>query len=84
MHEETLGCLMCSERKERLVELGVDRLADALLELANQDDAADDLVERMIANPPENIKRFKAKLSGLKRSWRFIGWSESAGSARSL
>jgi hypothetical protein len=75
---------MNSERKQRLVELGVDRLADALLELASRDVAADDLVERMIATPHENIKRFKAKLSGLKRSRRFIGWGESAGFASEL
>ncbi|MEI6214977.1 MAG: DUF6880 family protein [Desulfuromonadales bacterium] len=75
---------MNSERKQRLLELGEDRLADALLELASCNDAADDLVERLIATPQENIKRFKAKLAGLKRSRRFIGWSESAGFARGL
>ena len=75
---------MGPERKERLVELGVDRLADALLELASRDDAADDLVERMIATPPENVGRFKAKLAGLKGRRHFIGWGESAGFAREL
>ncbi len=75
---------MSSGRKKRLVELGSDRLADALLELASHNDTADDLVERMIATPQENIKRFKAKLAGLKRSCRFIGWGESAGFAREL
>lgn len=75
---------MGPERKERLVELGVDRLADALLELASLNDAADDLVERMIATPLENVERFKAKLAGLKRRRRFIGWGESAGFAREL
>lgn len=75
---------MNSERKQRLLDLGEDRLADALLELASCNDAADDLVERMIATPQENIKRFKAKLAGLKRSRRFIGWGESSGFAREL
>jgi len=75
---------MSPEQKQRLIELGVDRLADALLELARRDDAADDLVGRMIATPQENVKRFKAKLSGLKRRRRFIGWGESAGFAREL
>jgi uncharacterized protein DUF6880 len=72
------------DKKHRLVELGADRLAEALLELTRLDDAADDLVERMIATPQENIKRFKSKLSGLKRSRRFIRWGESAGFAREL
>jgi len=75
---------MDSERKQRLMELGVDRLADALLELAHRDDAADDLVERIIATPQDNLSRFKAKLSGLNQSRRFIGWGESAGFAREL
>ena len=47
---------MNSERKQRLSELGADRLADALLELANSIDAADDLVKRMIATPKKDIK----------------------------
>lgn len=75
---------MESDRKQLLMDLGAERLAEALLELASGNDAADDLVERMIATPQENIKRFKAKLSGLKRSRRFIGWGESAGFARGL
>lgn len=75
---------MNPKRKQSLIDLGADRLADALLELAGRDDAADDLLERMIATPQENVKRFKAKLSGLKRRQRFIGWGESAGFAREL
>lgn len=75
---------MNPKRKQSLIELGADRLADALLELANHDDVADDLLERMIATPQENVKRFKAKLSGLKRRQRFVGWGESAGFAREL
>lgn len=71
-------------QEQKLIALGADRLADALLELASRDDAADDLLERMIATPQENVKRFKAKLSGLKRRQRFIGWGESAGFAREL
>lgn len=54
---------MGSERKQKLLELGADRLADALLELAGRDESADDLVGRMIATPQDNIGRFRAKLS---------------------
>lgn len=75
---------MAIDRKQRLLELGAERLADALLELAVRDGAADDLVERMIATPQENITRFKAKLSGCKSSRRFIRWGESAGFAREV
>lgn len=75
---------MDDQRKQQLSDLGAEALADALLELATHDEKADDLVERMIASPQENIRRFKAKLSGLKRSRRFIPWGESAYFAREL
>jgi hypothetical protein len=35
------------DRRQKLLNLGADRLADALLELAGSIDAADDLVERI-------------------------------------
>lgn len=75
---------MNTDRKERLAELGAERLADALLELAVRDDAADDLVERLLATPQENVERFKARLAAIKRSRRFIRWGESAAFAREL
>lgn len=75
---------MTDDRKSKLLALGAEALADALLSLADRDEAADDLVERMIALPEENIDRFKTKLSSLKRSRRFIGWGGSASFAREL
>ena len=75
---------MVDPRKEKLIALGADALADALLNLAVHSDEADDLIEQLIATPKENIQRFKRKLAGLKRRRRFIGWRESAGFAREL
>lgn len=75
---------MNENRKKRLVELGAEALANALLELAIQDDVVEDLVQRLISTPTENIKRFKAKLAAIKRSRRFISWGESGGFAREL
>jgi hypothetical protein len=81
----TAGAMIMNEnRKKRLIDLGAEALADALLELANFHHAADDLVERMIATPTENIYRFKLKLAGIKRSQGFVSWGESAGFAREL
>lgn len=37
-------------RKKRLLDLGAETLTDTLLELASQDDAAREKVERMIAS----------------------------------
>ena len=76
----TLG----SYRKQKLIDLGPDALADALLNLAVHSDEVDDLIEQLIATPKENVQRFKKKLSGLKRSRRFIDWREAAGFAREL
>lgn len=75
---------MDDDRKKRLLNLGAETLADALLELASQNDAASERVERIIASPVENIQRFKTKLAAIKRSRRFIRWGEAAGFAREL
>jgi len=72
------------KRKQKLMDLGASELSDALLELAALSDAADDLVERLIATPEENVQRFRKKIASLKRSRRFIGWGEAAHFARDL
>lgn len=75
---------MIDDRKQKLIDLGSDSLADALLNLAMHSDEADDLIEQLIATPTENVQRFKKKLSGLKRRKRFISWRESASFSREL
>ncbi|MBU4318201.1 MAG: hypothetical protein KKF30_13135 [Proteobacteria bacterium] len=75
---------MTNDRKQKLIDLGADALADALLDLAVHSEAADDLIERLIATPKENVQRFKKKLSSLKRSRRFIDWRGAAGFGREL
>ena len=75
---------MTETRKQKLIDLGPDALAEALLRLAVYYDEADDLIEQLIATPEGNVRRFKKKLSGLKHSWRFIDWRGAAGFAREL
>lgn len=75
---------MTNDRKTQLTNLGAEVLADALLEVAQYSSEAEELIDRLIASPEENLDRFKAKLASLKRSRRFIRWGESAGFARSL
>ncbi len=60
------------DRREKLIGLGPEKLADALLELAYRSDDAEVLINRLISSKKEIIKRFKAQLSGLKRSKRFV------------
>jgi hypothetical protein len=75
---------MVTDRRKKLSALGAEVLADALLELAERVDVVDDLVERLIATPKENIQRYKEKLADLKRRQRFISWKESAAFAHEL
>lgn len=70
--------------RERLIQLGPGRLADILIELAAHSDEVDDMVKRVTAGQSENIKRFKSKLAGLKRSRRFIDWRGASDFAREL
>jgi hypothetical protein len=75
---------MVADRRKKLIALGAEVLADGLLGLAERVEVVDDLVERLIATPKENIQRYKEKLSELKRRQRFISWKESAAFAHEL
>ncbi len=75
---------MKKEIRDKLIALGPEKLADALLEMAGNYDEVDNLVDRLVATPTEKVKRFKAKLNGLKRSRRFIDWKEAGSFAREL
>ena len=75
---------MEADRKKKLIALGPEVLATALLELSVYVDAADDLVERLIATSKENIHRYQAKLAYLKRRQRYISWNESDAFAHEL
>ncbi|PID55596.1 MAG: hypothetical protein CSA11_12045 [Chloroflexi bacterium] len=75
---------MTDSRRQKLIDLGAEALADALLNIAVHSGEADNLIERLIATPEENAQRFKKKLSSLKRSTRFIDWRGASGFARGL
>lgn len=75
---------MSTKIRNKLIDLGPEKLADALLELASHYDEADELVKRLVATPKEKVKRFKSKLTGLKRARRFIDWREAGGFTREL
>ncbi len=75
---------MAESRKQKLIDLGADALAETLLNLALHSDETDDLIEELIATPKENVQRFKTKLSRLKRSRRFVDWRGSASFSREL
>ncbi len=69
---------MPSPLRSRLIDLGAETLADALIDLAEQNKEAQALVLRLTATPEEGVKRIKAKLAGLKRSRSFVDWRGAA------
>lgn len=75
---------MADSRKQKLIDLGSESLAEALLNLAVHSDEADGLIEQLIATPKENVQRFKKRLSSLKHSRRFINWRGATRFAREL
>lgn len=75
---------MNDEKRQQLINLGAASLADALLELANWNERAEDLLERMISTREECIARFKEKLAALHKIHKFIPWGRSAAFAREL
>ncbi|NOY00779.1 MAG: hypothetical protein GXP30_13775 [Verrucomicrobia bacterium] len=70
---------MADSQKQKLINLGVDQLADALLELSHQSEAAADLIKRLTVAPKDNIQRFKKKLSAIKSEQNFYHWKNSRG-----
>ncbi len=75
---------MDEDKRKKLEALGPEKLATALFDLSLHDARAGDVVERLISTPDDIVKSFKSKLSGLKRSRRFIPWGDSAQFAKEL
>ncbi len=75
---------MNDERIKKLARLEPEVLADALLKLAEYDDRADRVVERLTSDPDDIIKKFKSRINGLKRRKKFIHRSESGPFAKKL
>lgn len=74
---ETLDLpLSQAERHDRLVKLGSDRLADALLELAGRNASASELITRMLSAPEENLARFQKRLKSIDNLQGFLDYDE--------
>ncbi len=64
------------DRKEKLIELGAEALAEALLEVSVYSEGVDDLIERLIASPAEHAQRFQKQLAKLRQRTHFIDCAE--------
>lgn len=69
---------MQDSRKQKLMELGVEVLADVLLMLANQTTEVNDRIERLITPPSDFVQQFKMQLSQLKSSKYYYDWRGSS------
>lgn len=65
---------MPKDIKSRLANLGADQLAESLIDLSSKNDDANNLVERLASSAEENLRRYKSRLSAIRRQKRFIDW----------
>ncbi|MBM9612969.1 hypothetical protein JWJ90_01565 [Desulfobulbus rhabdoformis] len=75
---------MTKKRKQKLIELGPEVLATALLELAVYSEAAAEVVERLSATPDENYTRIRERLSALQGLEHYYSWREIIDFSREL
>lgn len=75
---------MMDERRIRLINLGAERLAVALIDLAVHSIEAERLVERLVSEPEANLQRFRNQLAALAGQQNFRNWRESTIYAREL
>jgi hypothetical protein len=59
----------------RLLELGPEGLADALMKLADASESARGTVDRLISTPRESLTRVRSRITGLKRARKFVDWT---------
>ncbi|MCF7911454.1 MAG: hypothetical protein K9M99_02920 [Candidatus Cloacimonetes bacterium] len=75
---------MTENKRQALIKLGADKLADTLIELAESSNEVYEMIENLTATPEEKVKIFNKKLASLKRSKRVIWERESFNLANEL
>jgi hypothetical protein len=76
---------MSDSRRQKLLKLDKEILANSLLNLADNGElAAEDVVKKLIRDPGEHLKFFKQKINGLKRRTSFIFYRETPSFAKKL
>lgn len=67
---------MIDPRREKLLELGPEKLADILLDLASHNTSIYQLIEQIVSTEEENTKLFQKRISSLKNDFQGFGWDE--------
>lgn len=71
---------MGKDTRSRLIAVGAEALADALMELASRNDRAAEMVQRLLVSPGEAIGFYRDRLesvASLSEKGGFIGWRRS-------
>jgi len=75
---------MYDDRKQRLMNLGVETLADTLLDMAGRMIQVDDKISRLIGSEQEKIERYKKKIAAIRGNTQYIEYEETYSFANHL
>ena len=75
---------MSDLRKQKLIELGVEKIADILLDFSCRYDEIDDCVNWLVAPPDKKLSLVKSKISRLRKFDDFIDWRHASGFERGV
>ncbi len=67
---------MIDDRKQKLMDLGLEILADLLMDLASTVEKVDDKINQLVAPEWANAKRIRRQITALENMTRFIGYAE--------
>ena len=67
---------LLAKRREALIASGPERLAEALMELANHHPQAEAIIESLTSEPNKILEQFQAKLKEISTSGHFYSWRE--------
>jgi Family of unknown function (DUF6880) len=70
---------MIDLRREKLLELGPEKLADILLNLASHNTSIYQLIDQIVSTEEENTELFCKRMTSLKDKFRGFDWDEECG-----
>ncbi|MGB4406105.1 MAG: DUF6880 family protein [Sphaerochaeta sp.] len=67
---------MPDDRKQKLMNLGLETLADLLLDMAGNIEKVNDRINQLVAPALANIQRCRRKIAAIKNNTQFIGYTQ--------
>jgi len=67
---------MPDDRKQKLMNLGLEALADLLLDMAGNNEKVNDRINQLVAPALANIQRCRRKIAAIKNNTQFIGYAQ--------